>query len=423
MKTGRMAGAVLVTVAMILVLAACGREDVDPGATNGEPEGTPIDEGPATGRIVVWAMGAEGEGLGVMAEEFMAENPDASVEVTAIPWDAAHDRLATAVAGAQTPDVSQMGTTWMGEFGHALDPTPDTFDPGAFFDGAWDTTVVDGVSVGVPWYVETRLIYYRTDLAEDAGFTEPPGNWDELKEMARGMQEAGADWGIALQPGGTGSWQTYLPFAWQAGGGITDEDGNFILDSESNTRALEFYVSFFDEGLSPSSLEPGALEQGFIDGSIGMFISGPWHIDILREQGAEDGTWGLGLMPSEEGGRTSFVGGANLVVFRDAQNRDGAWKFVEYMSRPEVQARWYEEVNALPSAEAGWDDEALADDEHLTQFGQQLEDAQAPPSIPTWQQIADAIDAQVERAAIGGTSAEEAVSQMQQEAESVGMGQ
>jgi multiple sugar transport system substrate-binding protein len=279
------------------------------------------------------------------------------------------------------------------------------------------------VSVGVPWYVETRMIYYRTDLAEEAGFTEPPGNWDELKQMAQGMQEAGAEWGIALQPGGTGSWQTYMPFAWQAGGGVMDEEGNLILDSEANTRALEYYASFFDEGISPTSLEEGALEQGFIDGSIGMFISGPWHIDILRDQGADEATWGLAHMPSEEGGRTSFVGGANLVVFRDAENRDGAWKFIEYLSRPEVQVRWYEEVNALPSAESGWDDEALAEDEHLSLFGEQLEDAQAPPSIPTWEQIADAIDAQVERATIGGTSPEEATSTMQQEAESIGTGQ
>jgi multiple sugar transport system substrate-binding protein len=422
MKTGRTASILLVSLAMIVALAACGREDL-PGAENGEPEGTPIEEGPATGRIVVWAMGAEGEGLSVMADEFMVENPDATVEVTAIPWDAAHDRLSTAVAGAQTPDVSQLGTTWMGEFGHALDPTPDTFDSGAFFDGAWQTTVVDGVSVGVPWYVETRLIYYRTDLAEDAGFTEPPGSWDELKEMALGMQEAGAEWGIALQPGGTGSWQTYMPFAWQAGGGILDEEGNFTLDSEPNTRALEYYVSFFEEGISPTSQEPGELEQGFIDGTIGMFISGPWHIDILTDQGAEEGTWGLAHMPSEEGGRTSFVGGANLVVFRDAENRDGAWKFIEYLSRPEVQVRWYQEVNALPSTEAGWDDEALADDEHLGLFGEQLDDAQAPPSIPTWEQIADAVDAQVERAAIGGTPPEEATARMQEEAESVGTGQ
>ena len=129
--------------------------------------GTNVDAGDAPsaaapeGDIEVWAMGAEGENLGTLAEAFMEEFPDVSVNVTAIPWDAAHDRIVAAIAGGDVPDVSMVGTTWMGEFATlgALEPTPDTIDPSAFFEGAWGTTVVDGTSYGVPWYVETRVIY------------------------------------------------------------------------------------------------------------------------------------------------------------------------------------------------------------------------------------------------------------------------
>ena len=100
----------------------------------------------------------------------MAENPDAKVNVTAVPWDAAHQKIASAIAAKQTPDVSMVGTTWQGEFAKtgALDPTPaDLISKDAFFPGAWDTTVVDGTAYGVPWYVETRVIYYRKDLAAE----------------------------------------------------------------------------------------------------------------------------------------------------------------------------------------------------------------------------------------------------------------
>ena len=61
-------------------------------------------------------MGTEGEKLDVLAKDFMQENPDVKVDVTPIAWDVAHDKLITAVAGNKTPDISQMGTTWMGEF-------------------------------------------------------------------------------------------------------------------------------------------------------------------------------------------------------------------------------------------------------------------------------------------------------------------
>ena len=104
-----------------------------------------------------------------------------------------------------------VGTTWMGEFAglDALDPTPPSIDKTGFFHGAQKTTEVDGTSYGIPWYVETRLVYYRTDLAKKAGITTPPTDWDGLKAMAKAMQDkAGAKWGIGLQAGGTGSWQS-----------------------------------------------------------------------------------------------------------------------------------------------------------------------------------------------------------------------
>ena len=73
----------------------------------------------------------------------------------------------------------------------ALDPTPGEVDKSAFFDGAQKTTEVNGTSFGVPWYVETRLVYYRTDLAKKAGITSPPTDWDGLKTMAKAMGALG----------------------------------------------------------------------------------------------------------------------------------------------------------------------------------------------------------------------------------------
>src|SRR5215207_1855064 len=165
------------------MLAACGREDEPESA--GPTEAESVAEGPAEGTIEVWAMGTEGEKLGDFAAAFQDDNPDATVEVTAVPWDAAHDKIATAIAAGETPDVSLIGSTWMGEFGATggLDPTPaDLIDESAFFDAAWEGTVVDDTSYGVPWYVETRVLFYRTDLAEAAGYSEAPATWDDLKE-------------------------------------------------------------------------------------------------------------------------------------------------------------------------------------------------------------------------------------------------
>ena len=375
------------------------------------------------GDISVWAMGTEGDNLGVLADAFMEEFPDVSVEVTAVPWDSAHELLVTAIAGGDVPDVSMIGTTWMGEFATmgGLAPTPDTIDPAEFFEGAWNTTVVDGTSYGVPWYVETRLVYYRTDLAEEGGVAEAPATWEELTALAQATVDGGAEYGISLQPGGMGAWQTFMPFFWQAGGEIVDADNNFTLDSEACVEAMTFYDSFFEAGLAQPTVSDLPVEAQFADGSVGSFISGPWMIGIVTEAGADPETWTVAHQPTAASG-TSFVGGSNLAVFEQSENQAAAWAFVEYLSRPDVQITWYETVSDLPSVQSAWDDEALAGDELLAAFGEQLDDAKAPPAIPTWEEVATAIDGQIEQVVVGDTSPEDGCAAMQEEADSIGTG-
>jgi multiple sugar transport system substrate-binding protein len=424
MTRRRSSWAAVAALAMTLTLAACGRDDE---GSSGAPasQAAEVDFSTASGELSVWAMGTEGDNLEVLAEDFMAEYPDVTVEVTAVPWDAAHDRISNAIAAKEVPDVSLIGTTWMGEFasGGGLDPTPANIDPSIFFEGAWDTTVVDGVSYGIPWYVETRLLYYRTDLAEASGATAPPANWDELKGLAEGYGTEGADPAIALQAGGQGSWQTFMPFFWQAGGEILDESGNFTLDSDACVEALTYYDSFFEEGLAPTAaLEPGALETGFASGEIGSFISGPWMIGIVNDAGADPATWTVAHQPTEEAG-TSFVGGGNISVFSDSENKTAAWAFVDYLSHPEVQVKWFQTINDLPSVQSAWDDPALADDPLLSAFGDQLADAKAPPAIATWEQVAlEAIDTQIEQVTVGDVTPEDGCAAMQTEAEAIGTG-
>jgi multiple sugar transport system substrate-binding protein len=412
---------------MVLALAACGRGDEDGGDGSAgadastAPMASEIDTSAASGEIDVWAMGAEGDALGAFAESFMEEFPDVTVNVTPVPWDAAHDRIVSAIAGGEVPDVTMVGTTWMGEFATlgGLDPTPANIDGSQFFEGAWNTTVVDGTSYAVPWYVETRLVYYRTDLAGDA---EAPATWDDLKALAVGMQEAGAEFGIGLQPGGTGAWQQWAPFFWQAGGEIMAEDGTFTLDGEPCVESLTYYDSFYEEGLTPPAAEDVPVEGRFANGEIASFISGPWMMSIVEDAGTDPEAYTVAHQPTEEAG-TSFVGGSNMAVLADADNKEAGWAFLEYLSRPEVQAAWYEEVSALPAVQAAWDEEALSGDEKLAVFGEQLSDAKAPPSIATWEQVAAEIDGIIEQVTVGDTTPEDGCAAMQEEASSIGTGQ
>ena len=248
---------VAVLAALVLPATALG------GGSNSR---TPAGAGAqAKDSITVWAMGAEGDKLGTIAKQFMASHPNIKVRVTPVSWDVAHDKILTSIAGRKTPDVSLIGSTWMAEFADtdALDEPPSSVKKSAFFPGAWKNVVVDGKAKGVPWYVETRVLYYRTDLAKKAGINSAPKNWADLKTLANAYKKkAGTKHGIALAPN---NWQELLPFAWQAGSQVATADGKFKLDDAGMRKALAYEKSFFAAGLTPKRVPQGFdVTQGFV---------------------------------------------------------------------------------------------------------------------------------------------------------------
>ena len=416
--------AIAVLTVAALTLAGCGRPAENAGPA--PQASSSIAAGPATGDLTIWAMGAEGEKLPELLKEFESANPDVHVTVTAIPWSAAHDKFTTAITAQKTPDLAMIGTTWMGEFAGlgALDPTPASIDPSAFFSGAWKTTEVNGASYGIPWYVETRLVYYRTDLAQKAGITTPPSDWDGLKAMAKAMQDkAGAKWGINLQPGGTGSWQTVMPFAWSNGAQL-NSGNTWTFDTPQMSEALKYYQSYFTDGISNKSPAPNeTVEPSFVDGSQPMFISGPWEMSAVEKVGGKGFADKYSVMPMPtKQTSSSFVGGSNLGVFKDSKNKDAAWKLVQWLAKPEVQVKWYQLSTDLPSVSSAWKDPALASDPKLATFGKQLETAVAPPSFATWEQVAARFDAEVEKVTKTGADVDASLKAVQSEAQSIGTG-
>jgi multiple sugar transport system substrate-binding protein len=408
-----------------LALSACGRST---GAAASNDQAKDISSGKANGTITVWAMGAEGDKLPTLAKQFESANPGAKVNITAIPWDAAHDKFTTAITAGKTPDAAMVGTTWMGEFAGlgALDPTPPSFDKSQFFPGAQKTTEVDGTSYGIPWYVETRLVYYRTDLAKKAGYTTPPKDWAGLKAMAKAMQDkAGAKWGIGLQAGATGSWQSIMPFAWSNGASLSKDGKSYSFDTPEMQEAVKYYQSFFTEGISDKAAPATpTTEPDFVSGKVPMFISGPWEMSAVEKVGGKGfkDKYSVAVMPTKKTS-SSFVGGSDFAVFKDSKQRDTAWKFVKFLSDPKTQAEWYQQSTDLPSVTSAWKDPSISADTKLAKFGEQLKTAQAPPSFPTWEQVVAQFDSEMEKVTKQGSDPAAALKSVQAQAQSIGTGQ
>ena len=352
----------------------------------------------------IWAMGEEAKSLHIIAEKFTEENPGVTIDVQAIPWSGAYDKLLTGIAAGQLPDIAQMGTTWMAPFGamgafqelSGFIADSDIVDPEKFFEGSWQTVITEEGTVGIPWYVDVRVMYYRTDLLAEVGYDHPPRTWEDLydagkKLTARGPQQAG----VSLLFTGTFA-NEFMPFAWQNNARIIDDEGNIAVRNPEFIEAVEYYSRFFWDEIALKA--GGELIHDFGSGAVPIFFSGPWMVSMIRNQIPQiDGKWDVAVLPGKVS-QTSFVGGSNWVLFRQSRNKETAWKFIEFMSRPDIQVEWYNIVASLPAVIETWDYPELADDPMLRVFGEQLLDARATPNIPQWGQIEQAVSRRVEEA-------------------------
>ncbi len=364
--------------------------------------------------LTFWAMGSEGENVQKLIPLFESEHPGIKVKVQQIPWTAAHEKLLTAFAGNSLPDLFQLGNTWIPEFSFLNAITPlnpflgesTTIRPQSYFEGVWETNVIDSTVYGIPWYVDTRLMFYRTDLLAAVGFERPPSTWDELKEVSRRIARTSASkkrYAIFLP---TNEWQPAVVFGLEAGSSLLKENntrGDF--SGELFARAFRFLRSFYEEGLSPKSwMDVQNVYQAFAEGYIAMYITGPWQIGEFRRRlpaNVQD-KWMTAPLPASAPGRPGYsvAGGSSLVLSRTSSRQKEAWKLIEFLSRPETQVEFFRLMGNLPARLEAWNDPLLKEDPYLQAFFRQLEYVTATPKIPEWEQIAFAkVIEHVERAA------------------------
>lgn len=344
--------------------------------------------------INVWAMGEEAKSLPTIAEDFMKENPDIKVNVQALPWDTAHDKLLTAVASKSGPDVVQMGTTWIPEFASAnalmdlssyVEQYPeinqDNFYPGSVVTGTYEDAYV-----GVPWYIDTRVLYYRSDLLEEVGYKEAPKTWEELADAAQKLAARGeGKYGISLDPK---EQSLGFMFARQNGSQLFDENNTPLFNQPEFVEAVEYLDSFFKNGSNATDIGLDAIQGLKGEGIVPMFISGPWMVKMINEQAPElEGKWATAVLPAKEN-NVSTLGGSNLSVFQYTKQPEAALKFIAYMSKPETQLKWMELTTSMPSTQKAWEDEALQSDANYKVIGEQLATAQPMPIMKEFEEIA-----------------------------------
>jgi ABC-type glycerol-3-phosphate transport system substrate-binding protein len=247
--------------------------------------------------------------------------------------------------GEQGPDVG----TQFAAGGHLLDLTAVANDLKNDFVGMQrDAYITAGGRIyGIPWWSETRVLFYHKDLLDRAG-VRPPTTWDEWVDAARKLT-TGDQYGFAVNMDGTWPGQLWVPLGISNGGRVIDKGGKVVADSPEMREALQFITDFYSKHKTMPPAIPtyksNDLVQLFTLKKVAMLV---YNGELLQsiEQTRPDllRTIGAVTLPVNKRGQVSrsFLGGFDLFVFAKSANPDGAAALLRYL----YDKGWYTRYTA-----------------------------------------------------------------------------
>jgi multiple sugar transport system substrate-binding protein len=341
------------------------------------------------------------------------EKTGIKVKITSVDWGAAWSKITTAATSGDVPDMVQLGSTWVSAISGmgALEVfSPEAIaelgGPSTFVPVAWKTTGIEnsGKTTAIPWIVDARALFYRTDVLKKAGVS--PANlasWDSFKRSLKRIFDA--DIMIEDQPvaplgiSGKNDWNvihSLAPWIWMAGGDFLAPDRKTcVLDSEAVFKGISFYISLVREGYVPIEyleLNTAQVSGNFNDGACSIYFDGPYEVKTLTRPAAEGGAAGsltsrnfaVTGYPRGPKGRFTFVGGSNLGIFKQGKNKAGAFEVIKYLTSNPAQVEYAKVSGFLPARLESFNDPFFANDPQRRIFKEAALYGRTYPPIPSW---------------------------------------
>jgi multiple sugar transport system substrate-binding protein len=366
------------------------------------------------------------DALDAMIAGFEAENPDVKVEVETAPFDDYFTLLQTQVAGGDAPDAFELNFENFVAFAEkgtladlgAFASADGDIDAGEYYPAAADAFAIDGTQYALPESFSTVLLYYNKDMFDELGVAYPTDDWTWTDERAtaEAVTAAGDDvWGFFA---GIQFWEFYKT-AWQNSCTIFGDDGSVTVNEPGCVEALDYMISYVNDGLQPSAAEMGGVSDGdmFINGELGMITTGIWMFSAF--EGA-DFDWDVVVEPGNtQGGSHFFANGVGVSASSDKQ--EAAYKWARYFTSSDeaakirVDASW--ELPTVTDAalyESYLSVEPPANREAVLLS---LEDPVIPPTIERQAEMQDSLNAVIELALNGDMTSQEALDQAKAEIE------
>jgi multiple sugar transport system substrate-binding protein len=385
---------------------------------------------------LIFSMGTDTSNTLVpLVDKFNKQSKDFKVKYRAMPTasDAYFDKLRTQLqAGGGDIDVMGADVIWPAQFaanGWILDVT-DKFpksDQAQFLDGPIQALTYDGKLYGVPWFSDAGLLYYRSDLLEKAGYSEPPKTWSQLQQMAEKItKDEGIEDGFIFQgdqyEGGVCNGCEYI---WTNGGNILDPANpkKVVIDSPEAAAGLAVEQGLVQDGVAPKSVattQETTTDPVFL-GNKAVFARNWAYMYALAGTKAfpkvKPEQIGVAPLPLGEGQTqlASAFGGWNMLINAQSDMQDEAWQFITWMTSEEQQKWRALKGSFLPTRPSLYQDSEIRKTLPVVVQGQKsLVNARSRPVSPYYSDMSLEMQEQFNGVVKGDTSPEDAVKSLQE---------
>lgn len=289
-----------------------------------------------------WTEGADTESASLEMIEKWEEETGNTVNQTNFTYDMLHEKILTAAAGGNVPDLIWGLPEYVGEFynmGIVADLT-DKFetweDKDALSDAVVKAMTIDNKIVGIPYEMTVRAYQVHGDDMESAGI-EIPATWEDLLAQTDYYDNNGK-YLTELACTGVRSPQELLVYLAQYDLEIAtaQEDGKYRNTWNENEEELaraakvfQFYQDLIDNNIiDPSSKNWGweETDENFATGIVSTYVSGNWLAE--RETSNPDTMGDIVIAPipyPSDGHPATYMECKPLFVMAASDNQDEAF--------------------------------------------------------------------------------------------------
>ncbi len=306
-----------------------------------------------------------------MTSDFEKQHPDVKVNLEFVPYEALHDKIVAARgAGGNGYDVVLFDAIWPAEFSR-FDLLQDVSSRIAaderekIFPGAMNTVVYQGKTLGMPWILDTKYLYYNKAMLDKAGIKTPPASWQQVMDDAKVLK----DKGIVKYP---------LVWSWSQAealvcdyttlvsgfGGSFYQNGKLDFSTPASLKAVTLMKTSLDQGLSnPASHEylEEDVRKAFSNGDAAFALNWTYMYNMANDpkQSKVAGDVGIVPAPGDTPDKPGAVNGSmGLGIAKASQHPEEAWQYIHYLTSQPVQDKYAK--LSLPVWKASYQDPAVA---------------------------------------------------------------